>query len=301
MSLHPDARRFLDGTAGNPELDTRTPAQNRAANAATTHLTGTPVELDHVEEMDLGGVPVRVYHPCISDDLSPVFVFFHGGGWVVGDLDTYDSVCRDIAVASGMTCISVGYRRAPEHPFPAALDDARAVLQSLLSAQSGLSIDPRRIAVGGDSAGGNLAAVLAQEQRSRIAMQVLLYPVMDLSTFDTGSHRAFAEGYFLTRRRLDYFYEAYGAGHDRTDPSLSPGLCSDLTGLPPMLMITAEYDPLHDEGDAYARAASEAGNEVTTVCFRGQVHPFINMGGIISDARVARRLIGSELKAGLDK
>lgn len=297
MPLHPDARRFLESTAGGAELDSRSPQENRAATEDGAHIGGTRHPVAKVEDTVIEGVPVRVYYPSYPVVDSPVFVFLHGGGWVIGDIDTHDALCRDITNASDVVCISVGYRRAPEHPFPAALDDALSVVSALIDGASGINIDPTRIAVGGASAGGNLAAVVAQERRDRIALQVLIYPVMDLSTFDTRSHQVFSEGYFLTRRRLEYFYHAYAADHDRTDPRLSPGLGGNLTGLPPLLMITAEYDPLRDECDSYVAAVQQSGGEVTSICFNGQVHPFLNAGEFIADAGVARRLIGAELKA----
>lgn len=222
MRVHPDARRFLKATAGNPELDTRTPEENRTATVAGAAVGGIPAPVARVEDTSLGGVPVRVYYPSWPVGEAPVFVFCHGGGWVVGDIDTHDALCRDIANSSGVVCISVGYRRAPEHPFPAALEDTLAVVTSLVEGQSGLPVDTQRVAVGGASAGGNLAAVVAQELRGRIRYQVLIYPVMELSTFDTDSHREFAEGFFLTRR-LEYFYRSYAPTQDRTDPRLSAG------------------------------------------------------------------------------
>ena len=299
MRLHPDARRFLEATADDPELDTRTPEENRAATEAGAAVGGVPAPVARVEDILLGGVAVRVYHPVWPVADAPAFVFCHGGGWVVGDTTTHDALCRDIANTSGVVCISVAYRRAPEHPFPAALEDTLAVVTTIMEGNSGLSVDPQRIAVGGASAGGNLAAVVAQELRDRISLQVLIYPVMDLSAFNTTSHWDFVEGFFLTRRRLEYFYRAYASTHDRTDARLSPGRQSDLAGLPPMLMITAECDPLRDESHAYSDAVQRAGGEATSVCFRGQVHPFVNAAALISDAHVARRLIGVELRARL--
>ena len=299
MTLHPEARAFLAVSAGAPELDTRSPAENRAAQEATRHLMGTRNPVAEVEDLVIAGVPVRIYRPAEAAADAPVFLYFHGGGWVLGDLETADSTVRDIARASGVVCISVDYRRAPEHRFPAALEDCLAVTRAVLGGTSGLAVDQTRVAVGGDSAGGNIAAVIARELRTQISFQVLIYPVLDLSGFDTDSHRRYAEGHFLTRRRLSYFYEAYAGDHDRKDPRLSPLHARDLSGLPPALMISAECDPLRDEATAYAEALSAAGTGVSAVCFRGQVHPFVQMSTLISDALVARRLIGGELKVRL--
>jgi esterase/lipase protein len=206
---------------------------------------------------------------------------------------------RDIAAESGIICISVHYRRAPEYPFPAPLDDCRAVVDGVLQGELGIGIDPTRVAVGGDSAGGNIAAVIAQELRDQLAHQVLIYPVMDLSTFDTQSHSDFSDGYYLTRRRLNYFYDSYVGTADRTDIRMSPGRNGDLAGLPPATVITGELDPLVSEVSDYAERMLNAGNVVSSIEFKGQVHPFVQMGGIISDALIARTIIGSELKRSL--
>ncbi|OKX83247.1 alpha/beta hydrolase [Corynebacterium glutamicum] len=294
MSLHPEAQRFIELTSKAPDLDTRTPAENRIASEATRYLMGekTPVALVH--DVLVKGVPVRIYNPRPNASSLPVFIYFHGGGWVLGDLESVDSTVRDIAVASGALCISVDYRRAPEHPFPAALDDCQVVTEAVLKGEL-TSANQRLVAVGGDSAGGNMAAVIAQQLRDQITHQVLVYPVMDLSTFGTQSHEKYATGHFLTRRRLEYFYDSYAQGHDRKDPKLSPGLNTDLSNLPPATIITAECDPLVDEVTEYAHAMQHAGNTVTQVQFNGQVHPFMQMSSIISDALVARRFIGGEL------
>ena len=245
---------------------------------------------------------MRVYIPEAAEKTAedqPAFIYFHGGGWVLGDVDVSDPAVRDIAAASEMVCISVDYRRAPEHPFPAALDDCLAVVDGVLAGETMLGIEPKRIAIGGDSAGGNIAAVIAQERREQIAHQVLVYPVMDLSSLDTPSHQKYEDGYYLTRRRLEYFYDAYAGGADRSNVRMSPGLNPDLAGLPPATVITAEHDPLVSEVSSYVRRMLEAGNTVNAVQFNGQVHPFVQVGGVIRDGKVARRVIGTELKAAL--
>ena len=302
--IDPEAQAFLDSTSSAPPLDTRTPEENRAAQAQGSASWGKKRELASVYDTTIRGVQVRVYAPegvsiDSSKSVQPVFIYFHGGGWVLGDLETKDPTVRDIADAAGMICISVHYRRAPEHPFPAALDDCLAVVDGVLSGETSLGIDPALVAIGGDSAGGNIAAVIAQERREQIAHQVLVYPVMDLSSFDTQSHSDFEDGYFLTRRRLEYFYDAYAGAGNRLDVRMSPGLNEDLAGLPPATVIIAECDPLVSEIDAYVDRMLDAGNVVSAIEFKGQVHPFVQMGGIISDALVARRLIGTELRHAL--
>lgn len=302
--VHPEAQAFLDSTSSALPLDTRTPEENRAAQAQGSTAWGMKRELASVYDTMIRGVQVRVYVPegvkiDSSNAVLPAFIYFHGGGWVLGDLETKDPTVRDIADAAGMICISVHYRRAPEHPFPAALDDCVAVVDGVLSGETGLGIDPALVAIGGDSAGGNIAAVIAQERREQIAHQVLIYPVMDLSSLDTQSHSDFEDGYFLTRRRLKYFYDAYAGDGNRLGARMSPGLNEDLAGLPPATVIIAECDPLVSEIDAYVDRMLDAGNVVSAIEFKGQVHPFVQMGGIISDALVARRLIGTELRHAL--
>lgn len=302
MAVHPDAQRFLDGVAGSPPLDTQTAEQNRVDLAAAIPLTGDRHDVSKVENTVIAGVPVRVYYPVASSSPLPAFIFIHGGGWTIGDLELADTTVRDIALEAGAVGISIDYRLAPEHPFPAALDDALSVTRAVLDGSSGLSIDPNRVAVAGDSAGGNLSAVISQELRGQqpaLVHQVLVYPVTDASRMDTPSHRDFAEGHFLTGRDLRYFYDAYTGSADRADLRISPALNPDLAGLPPATVITGECDPLRDEGEAYAQAMMAAGNQVTAVRFKGQVHPFVYIGGVISDANVARRFIGNQLKTAL--
>nr|WP_278723451.1 alpha/beta hydrolase [Corynebacterium accolens] len=302
--IQPEAQKFLELNRDASQLDTRTPEENRAAQQKTAAAWGKKTPMASVYETSVRGVTVRVYipqEPALADapPAAPAFIFFHGGGWVLGDLETTDATVRDIAAESGIMCISVHYRRAPEHPFPAPLDDCRAVVDGVLQGELGIGIDPTRVAVGGDSAGGNIAAVIAQELRDQLAHQVLIYPVMDLSTFDTQSHSDFSDGYYLTRRRLNYFYDSYAGVADRTDIRMSPGRNGYLAGLPPATVITGELDPLVSEVSNYVERMLNAGNVVSSIEFKGQVHPFVQMGGIISDALVARTIIGSELKRSL--
>ena len=301
--IQPEAQKFLDLNRDAPQLDTRTPEENRAAQQKTAAAWGKKTPMVSVYETSVRGVTVRVYvpqAPALADaPAAPAFIFFHGGGWVLGDLETTDTTVRHIAAEAGIICSSVHYRRAPEHPFPAPLDDCRAVVDGVLQGELGIGIDPTRVAVGGDSAGGNIAAVIAQELRDQLAHQVLIYPVMDLSTFDTQSHSDFSDGYYLTRRRLNYFYDSYAGAADRTDIRMSPGRNGDLAGLPPATVITGELDPLVSEVSDYVGRMLNAGNVVSSIEFKGQVHPFVQMGGIISDALIARTIIGSELKRAL--
>ena len=301
MPVHPQAQAFLDMVADAPPLDTCTVEENRAQLAAVVPLTGEPAELADVRDTTLpgpaGDVPVRVYRPTADDGL-PAVAYFHGGGWVLCDLDTHDTTCRDLARYAGAVVVSVDYRRAPEAPFPAAFDDCLAVTHALLDGSAGLGTDPARVAVAGDSAGGNLAAGIAQALRGAeppLSHQVLVYPLVDARGGRTESYRTYGEGHFLTARDIDWFLDAYAGDADRSDPRLSPAVAGDLGGLAPATVVTAECDPLADEGAAYARALAEAGVPTQYTCFAGQVHPFVLLGSLVDDAHEARRLIGGRL------
>ncbi len=299
MPVHPDARKFLDFVAGAPPLDTQSAEQNRADLVHALPLTGERVGVHSVTDTTIDGVPVRMYVPHESDTALPAVIYLHGGGWVIGDLEVADSTARALALNAQAIVISVDYRKAPEVVFPGALEDALAVTRAVLAGQAPATIDPVLVAIAGDSAGGNLAAVTAQELRAHtpsLVHQVLIYPVTDLCAGDTESYRQFAEGHFLTTRDLEYFYSAYAAETDRTDVRLSPARQQNLSDLPPATVITAECDPLRDQGEDYARALAEAGTPVTAIRFKGQVHPFVFMGGVIEDAHVARRFIGAQLR-----
>jgi acetyl esterase len=298
--VNAEASAFLAMVKGNPPLDTQTAQQNRADIKHAIPLTGAGADVAHVKETSIASVEVRVYSNSEAEN-QPCVVYFHGGGWVIGDADLADSTTRDLAALSGATVVSVEYRRAPEYPFPGAYDDAVAVTKAILSGTSGLSVNPAAVAVAGDSAGGNLAAGVAQALRhndQKIVHQVLIYPNLDWDMIrDSESWSTYGEGHFLTSRDLEYFYEKYAGSVDSADVRLNPGKETDLVGLPRTTVVTAECDPIRDSGEAYARELTAAGVEVTCVRFQGQVHPFFYLGGVMRDALAARRLVGGELRS----
>ncbi|MFM7568610.1 MAG: alpha/beta hydrolase [Betaproteobacteria bacterium] len=241
-----------------------------------------------------GDLGIRIYRGAPGDDPRGALVFFHGGGWVIGDLDTHDIACRQLALAGGFSVISVDYRLAPEHRFPAAVDDSIAATRWVRDNAHSLRIDPDRIAVGGDSAGGNLAAVVSIALRdagqSWLRFQLLIYPATDMRQV-ADSHRRNGEGYLLTTDAIRWFREHYmGPEADIADWRASPLLAANLSGLPPALVITAGFDPLRDEGRQYADALSAAGTRAQYVCFERQLHGFINMTRVIPEAHTAVRL-----------
>ena len=308
MAPSSQAQKLLDLMADAPPLDTQTVAQNRADLAQALPLAGEPTPVADVRDTTVAGpagdIPVRVYVPTARTGSRPAVVYLHGGGWVLGDLELFDTTCRDIAVHADAVVVSVAYRLAPEHPFPAAVHDALAVLTAVLegTADLGIDIDPGRVAVAGDSAGGNLAAVSTQQLRGHtpaLRHQVLIYPVTDARVGRTPSYAEFGRDHFLTERDMRWFVDQYAPGVDLTDPLLSPAARADLTGLPPATVVTAECDPLRDEGEAYAAALGEAGVHTLVRRFEGQVHPFVALGGLLPDALAARRLIGERLHAAL--
>ena len=246
-----------------------------------------------------GRVPLRLYRPP-DGGITPVLVYFHGGGWTIGDLDTHDVLCRQLCAASGVAVVSVHYRLAPESRFPAAVDDCLAATRWVQREATGLGLDSQRLAVGGDSAGGNLAAVACLLMRDAgdvpPALQLLIYPATDQRAI-APSHTANAQGYLLTRDSIAYFWGHYGGPDgDANDWRASPLLAPDHTRLPPALVLTAGYDPLRDEGLQYADALSAAGNRVQSVCFDRQVHGFITMGRVIDEANTAVALCAAVLR-----
>jgi acetyl esterase len=249
-----------------------------------------------VEDRPLGladgsTVGVRVYRPAsVGDGPAPAVVWFHGGGFVLGTLDSHDQICRLLADGAGVVVVAVDYRLAPEHTFPAAADDAAAAVRAVVEQAGALGIDPGRVAVAGDSAGGNLAAVSARRCRGLVSFQLLVYPVCDLT--HTGdrypSFRDNAEGYVLTADTMAFFDDSYAPDPaDRTHPDASPLLAPDLAGLAPALVLTAEFDPLRDEGEAYAARLADAGVPVTLSRYGGAIHMFFHMAEFTAIGRRA--------------
>ena len=264
-----------------------------------------PVAVQETRDFSIAGrgdaIGARYYRPLGTKpgEAPPAVVYFHGGGWTCGDLDTHDSVCRGIAAHGYCAVVAVDYRLGPEHKFPAAVEDAVTALQWVAANASSLGVDAARIVVAGESAGGNLAAVAALALRDpgpRLAMQVLVYPVTDQAA-DTDSLRRFAQGYSLTRELLQWYQRNYLRDErDRSDWRASPLRAKDHSRLPPAYVITAGFDPLLDEGKAYAERLAQAGVDVTYECFEGQIHGFLPMAGAIAAAHHAHYRIGQMLR-----
>ena len=277
-------------------------SRKRLAEKAAS-VSGTPVEMSSVKDMtaEAGGVhvPVRVYFPREGKSL-PAVIFFHGGGWVQGSVDTHDGLCRIIAKKSGAAVISVEYRLAPEHPYPAAIKDAYAALLWLRANGTSMNIDPKRIAVAGDSAGGNLAAALCLMARDRkgpsIVFQALIYPGLNAAFLDTESYGNFGRGYMLDKTNVERFIGMYLPDRrTRTDPYASPLLARDHRNLPAALVITAEFDVLRDEGEAYAGKLADAGVPARAIRYPGMIHGFVSADRILPQARRATDEIASAL------
>jgi acetyl esterase/lipase len=307
--LDTHAQKILDAMAmtGAGSVSDLTPQQMRDAFSRLAKWVDVKDEpVGHVQDGTLPGpggeLRFRIYRPRHAA-ASPALVYFHGGGCVFGSIETQDGICRLLASGSDCAVISIDYRRAPEHRFPAAVDDAYAATAWVVEHAAELGLAPRRIAVGGDSAGGGLAAVVCQMARQlrgpRLALQVLFCPVMDMSA-ETPSRRALATGYFLDQATIDWMLKHYcPPAMDLKDPRLSPALAPDLCDLPPAQIHTAEFDPLRDEGEAYAKALRRAGVAVRYTCHEGMIHHFYGMAGAIPYARAAVRAAGSAIRSAL--
>jgi acetyl esterase len=309
--LHPDARALLELIAERnlPAMHTLRPVDARAFYRDRRAITQPPAPevgalLDTRCEGPHGMIPLRIYRPLGAPAASggtplPALVYYHGGGWTIGDLDTHDVLCRQLCNGSGAVVVSVDYRMGPEHRFPAAVDDCLAATYWVRRQARELGVDPARLAVGGDSAGANLAAVVAILARDAgdlaIAYQLLIYPATDMRRGHP-SHASNGSGYLLTTETIDYYHDHYIADPAQDlDWRASPLLHEDLARLPPALVLTAGFDPLRDEGLEYADRLVAAGNRATYVCFERQIHGFITMGRVIDEAHAAVTLCAREL------
>jgi acetyl esterase len=305
MPVDPVVQQVLDEIAklDAPSFESMTPEQARAIPRLRM---GTPEAVARIEDRTVpgpdGAIPVRVYQPA-GEPPSPLLVYFHGGGWVIGSLDSHDVTCRALANASGCVVVSIGYRLAPEHKFPAPAEDCYAATRYVADHAAEFGGDPSRLAVGGDSAGGNLAAAVTLMVRERggprVTFQLLIYPVTDFR-FDTPSYSDNATGYLLTTAAMRWFWNHYlRDAADGGSPFASPMRAADLHGLPAALLITAEYDPLRDEGEAYAARLRDAGVAAVTSRYDGQIHGFVAMAGVFPAARRAIDEAAAALRAAL--
>ncbi|HST65275.1 MAG TPA: alpha/beta hydrolase [Mycobacteriales bacterium] len=306
MTLDPQvqairARREAEGYTPLYEMSLeRARAEDLASIQASS---GPPEEVASVREGWIDGpdgpLRLRIYRPA-GDGPLPALVYFFGGGWVLGTIDTSDAICRALANAAGCVTVSVGYRLAPEHKFPAALHDCAAAVRWVAANAAEIGVDPGRLAVGGDSAGGNLAAavtLLCRERGPALAHQLLVYPNTDFAA-DTPSRREAVDRLLFNRISVEWYYGHYlESTSDGADPLVSPLRAPDLSGLPPATVVTAEYDPLRDEGEAYAARLAEAGVPVELRRFDGMIHGFFAMSGELDQGREAVAWAADRLRA----
>jgi acetyl esterase len=304
LELH--TQQFIDGLAGSPPIYTLSPADARSVLARAQAIpVGKPSA--QIEDMALpvgptGSVPIRIVRPAGTAGVLPVVMYFHGGGWILGDRDTHDRLVREIAVGAEAAVVFVDYARAPEARYPVAIEQAYAATRYLADNAASLRIDPLRLAVVGDSVGGNMAAavtLMAKQRRGpKIAFQVLFYPVTDAG-FDTSSYLRFADGPWLTKRAMEWFWDAYLPDPAaRNQPTATPLSASpdQLANLPEALVIVNENDVLRDEGEAYAHKLSDAGVRVTSVRYNGTIHDFVMLNAI-ADTPAARGAIAQAIGA----
>jgi acetyl esterase len=296
MAIDPQAKAYLDRMAalGVPPTEQQTPAEARAmAEERAAALFGPSDDVHAVEDLDVGGVPIRLYAPSTDLD-APIVVYFHGGGWVIGSLDTHDGLARALANRTGCRVAAVDYRLAPEHRFPAAVDDCWTVTRWAFDQAA-------RVAVAGDSAGGNLAAVMALRARDAglaLAHQALVYPVID-HRFDTASYAANADGYGLTLAGMRWYWDRYLGGADGAHPDASPLRAASVAGVAPALVLVCGLDPLRDEGVAYAERLRAAGVPVEVSEYRDMIHGFLRMSAVIDRSRQAQDEVARALRAAL--
>ena len=308
MPLDPQARKVVDALAALnlKAFKDSTPTEARESMRSRTAALGPFEEVaavaDHRVPVTGGEITVRLYRPA-GVGPHPVLVFYHGGGWVIGDLYTHDGICRSIVNAAGCAVASVDYRLAPEFKYPTPVEDSYAGLQWVAANATRIGLDPARIAVGGDSAGGNLAAVMALLARDRhgprILLQVLIYPVTN-HDFNAASYRENATGFVLSTEDMRWFWRHYLSREEQgREPSASPLLAKSLADLPPALVVTAGCDPLRDEGEAYAVRLRDAGVAVTLTQYSGMFHGFLRMTRILDQSRVLLDEVAGALRKSL--
>lgn len=310
MILDPDTQRVLDmiKAAGRPPLtELAVPEARRVFAAGRAIMQPEPVAVGEVRNLSapgpLGPIPLRLYRPmgAAASDVLPCLVYFHGGGWVLGDLESHDGPCRRLANDAGCAVVSVDYRMAPEHKFPAAISDSAAATRWVIGAAADLGIDPARVAVGGDSAGGNIAAVMALMARDRflpaLAYQLLIYPAVDMAMQTVSSQRINA-GYPLVTATMKWFIDHYLRGpEDVNDWRASPIRAVSLAGVAPAFVITAAHDPLADEGVAYAARLAAEGVRVTSMHVSDQAHGYLTWGKIVRAADTLQHVLAAQLRA----
>lgn len=304
MPLDPEVPPILEvfESMGVPDPATVTPEELRAAMVMPPPEHPTPVARVEARELPgpAGTITTRVFYPDIAN--APILLYFHGGGWVVGDVSSHDEVCRQLCAGANAIVISVNYRLAPETPFPGGLEDCYAATEWAAEHAADLGADPARVAVAGDSAGGNLAASVCLLARERggpaLRHQLLIYPVTD-SDFERRSYRDNADGYLLTRGMMQWFWQQYLEDPGQADNPLAAPLRADLAGLPTATVITAGFDPLRDEGQAFAAKLGAAGVEVEHREFKGMIHGFVSMDAGLTQTRVAVEYLCQRLKNAL--
>ena len=313
VQLDPQMKAVLEqaAAAGGKPFHQLTPGEARKAiDAMFAAFRGTLIEVGKVEDRKIPGpasqIPVRIYSPAGSGPFGAL-VYFHGGGWVIGDLATHDDTCRRLTAGAGCVTISVDYRLAPEHKFPAGPEDCYAATKWVADNARSLNLDQNRLAVGGDSAGGNLAAAVALMARDRggpkLDFQLLVYPATDCAD-DTASQREFAEAspdYLLSRADMEWFWGHYLGPDDKKNPIACPSLAKSLANLPSAFVLTAEVDPLRDEGEDYAEGLRKAGVNVKLKRYNGVCHGFFSMASIIDKGRQAIADSCAELRSAIGK
>lgn len=307
MPLHPEAQAFRDEVAAKnaPGWNELPPGESREIFNGFNAMFGVGPEVYAVRDLQTdSGVPLRMYRPSKAAVL-PALLYFHGGGWVLGNIGTHDALCRGLANASGRAVVAVDYRLAPEHPYPAAFDDCYEATELVAASAAQLGVDAARIAVGGDSAGGNLAAAVALRARDarragevdppQIERQVLIYPVVE-PNFESGSYQEFATNHVLTQESMRWFWNQYVGERPPTELPYAALMNADLSDLPPAIVLTAEYDVLRDEGEQYAARLGTAGCAVEHRRFPGMLHGFVHFSGLFQDGLAAIEHLGEYLK-----